>query len=73
MNEMAVRTFEDALKEKLVFDDEKKEITYNLASVLEKAGKPSEAIKHYENLYANDIKYRDVEKKVNDFYTQQQG
>ena len=32
--------------------------------------KPNEAIKHYENLYANDIKYRDVEKKVNDFYNQ---
>jgi len=73
MNEMAVRTFEDALKEKLVFDDEKKEITYNLASVFEKAGKPNEAIKHYETIYANDIKYRDVEKKVNDFYNSQQG
>jgi tetratricopeptide (TPR) repeat protein len=73
MNEMAVRTLEDALKEKPVFDDEKKEITYNLGSVLEKAGKPNEAIKHYETIYAHDIKYRDVEKKVNDFYNNQQG
>ena len=68
MNDMAVRTFEEAMKEKLVFDDEKKEITYNLGCVLEKAGKPAEAIKHFEAIYAVDIGYRDVEKKVNDFY-----
>jgi tetratricopeptide (TPR) repeat protein len=70
MNDMAARTFEDALKEKLVFDDEKKEIHYNLGSVLEKGGKGGEAIKHFETIYAHDISYRDVEKKVSDFYNQ---
>ena len=71
MNDMAARTFEDALKEKLVFDDEKKEITYNLGCVLEKAGKSGEAIKHFEAIFAEDIKYRDVEKKVTDFHSSQ--
>ena len=73
MNDMAVRTFEDALKEKLVFDDEKKEITYNLACVLEKAGKGADAIKHFETIYAADINYRDVEKKVDDYHKQKGG
>jgi tetratricopeptide (TPR) repeat protein len=71
MNDMAARTFEDALKDKLVFDEEKKEIVYNLGTVLEKAGKAGEAIKHFETLFAEDIKYRDVEKKVTDYYNQQ--
>ncbi len=70
MNDMAARTFEDALKEKLVFDDEKKEILYNLACVLEKGGKGGEAIKHFETIYSHDIEYRDVEKKVSDFHNQ---
>ena len=72
MNEMAVRTFEDALKEKLVFDDEKKDIIYNLGSVLEKAGRAAEAIKQFETIFENDINYRDVQQKVNDFYSQKQ-
>jgi tetratricopeptide (TPR) repeat protein len=71
MNDLAARTLEDALKDKPVFDEEKKEILYNLGAVLEKAGKGGEAIKYFEALYAEDSKYRDVEKKVTDFYNQQ--
>jgi tetratricopeptide (TPR) repeat protein len=73
MNDMAARTFEDALKEKLVFDDEKKEITYNLGSVLEKAGRLAEAVKHFESIFEHDINYRDVEKKVSDYHNRQGG
>jgi len=71
MNELAMRNFEEAIKEKPVFDDEKKELTYNLASVLEKMGKREEAIKHFEAIYGVDITYRDVAKKVDDYYGNQ--
>jgi tetratricopeptide (TPR) repeat protein len=73
MNELAVRTFEEALKEKPVFDEEKKELVYNLAGVLEKAGKREDAIKQLEIIYAEDIGYRDVQAKVDGFYSGQQG
>jgi tetratricopeptide (TPR) repeat protein len=73
MNELAVRTFETALKEKLTWDEEKKELVYNLGSVLEKMGKRAEANKQYEEIYAQDIGYRDVAKKVDDYYKGQSG
>ena len=52
---------------------EKKEITYNLGSVLEKAGRPAEAVKHFESIFEHDINYRDVEKKVSDYHNRQGG
>jgi tetratricopeptide (TPR) repeat protein len=73
MNELAMRTFETALKEKLVWDEEKKDLTYNLALVLEKMGKRAEANKQFEEIYAVDIGYRDVAKKVDDYYKGQGG
>jgi tetratricopeptide (TPR) repeat protein len=68
MNELALRNLEEAIKEKPVFDDEKKDLTYNLASVLEKMGRKDDAIKQYETIYGVDITYRDVEAKVNAHY-----
>jgi tetratricopeptide (TPR) repeat protein len=68
MHELAARTFEEALKEKLVFDEEKKDLIYNLAGVLEKTGKRDEAIKQLESIYAEDISYRDVAAKVDAYY-----
>ena len=39
MFDSAVRTFQNAIKEKLVFDEEKKDLIYNLGCVLEIMGK----------------------------------
>jgi tetratricopeptide (TPR) repeat protein len=64
----ATRTLEGALKEKLVFDDEKKDLIYNLGCVLEGMGKKDEAIKQFELIYEVDIGYRDVAAKVDAFY-----
>jgi tetratricopeptide (TPR) repeat protein len=69
MNEVAIRKFEDALKEKLVFDDEKKELIYNLAGVLDKMGKREEAMKQLELIVAEDIGYRDVGARVDAYYS----
>jgi tetratricopeptide (TPR) repeat protein len=68
MFELATRTLQEALKEKLVFDDEKKELIYNLGCVLESMGKKDEAIKQFEQIYEVDIGYRDVAAKVDAFY-----
>ena len=70
MNELAVRTFEAALKEKPVWDEEKKELTYNLAMVLEKLGRRDDARRQLEEIFGIDSAYRDVAKKVDEFYGQ---
>ncbi len=68
MYELATRTLHNALKEKLVFDDEKKDLVYNLANVLEGMGKKEEAIKQLELIYEIDVGYRDVAARVDAFY-----
>ena len=56
-------------KEKMTFDEEKKELIYTLGCVLEKTGKKQEAIEQFELIYATDIGYKDVAAKVDAFYS----
>jgi tetratricopeptide (TPR) repeat protein len=71
LNDLAARTFQNALKEKPTFDDEKKELIYELGSVLEKLGKVEEAIEQFKLIYEVDIGYRDVAAKVDAYYSKQ--
>jgi tetratricopeptide (TPR) repeat protein len=71
MNDLAIQTFEEAIKEKLTFDEEKKELIYNLGSVLEKTGKREEAIKQFQQIYAVDAGYKDVGPKMDAYYSGQ--
>lgn len=68
MNDLAARKFQDALKEKLEFDDEKKELIYELGRVYEAMGKRTEAIDQFKLIYESDIGYRDVAAKVDAYY-----
>lgn len=69
--DLAASTLEDAIKEKLVFDDEKKDLIYNLGVVLESMGKKNEAIEQFKIIYKVDTSYRDVEARVDAFYAGQ--
>jgi predicted Zn-dependent protease len=71
MFDLAARTLQNALKEKLVLDDEKKDLVYNLGSVLEAMGKKEEAIEQFKQIYETDIGYRDVAAKVDAYYAEQ--
>jgi tetratricopeptide (TPR) repeat protein len=71
MNDLAARTLQNALKEKLVFDDEKKDLLYALGTVLEKMGKVEEAIEPFKQIYEVDIGFRDVSSKVDTYYANQ--
>jgi len=73
MNDLAARTFQNAIKEKLVFDDEKKELIYALGCALERMGKREEAIEQFKLIYESDIGYRDVAAKVDAYYAAQGG
>jgi tetratricopeptide (TPR) repeat protein len=68
MFDMAVRSLQNAIAEKPVFDEEKKELIYALGSVLEKSGKKGEAIEQFKQIYEVDIGYKDVGAKVDAFY-----
>ena len=71
MFDLAARTLQNAIKEKPVFDEEKKELTYNLGSVLESMGKKDEAMEQFKLIYELDISYKDVATKVDAFYAGQ--
>ena len=71
MYDLAARTLQSAIKEKAIFDDEKKDLVYNLGCVLESMGKKDEAIEQFKLIYEMDIGYKDVAKKVDDFYAGQ--
>jgi len=70
--DLAVRTFQNALKEKPVFDEEKKELIYNLGCVLESMGKKEEAMEQFKLIYEVDIGYKDVMAKVSAFFSAQE-
>jgi tetratricopeptide (TPR) repeat protein len=71
MNDSAVRTLQNAIKEKTLFDDEKKDLIYNLGCVFEKMGKKAEAIEQFLQIYETDVSYRDVGAKVDAHYAGQ--
>jgi tetratricopeptide (TPR) repeat protein len=71
MFDLAARTLQNALKEKPVFDDEKKDLTYQLGCVLEGMGKKEEAVEQFKIIYETDISYKDVAAKVDAFYAGQ--
>jgi tetratricopeptide (TPR) repeat protein len=71
MFDLAARTLQEAIKEKPVFDDEKKELVYNLGVMLENMGKKDEAIEQFKIIYETDAGYKDVNARVEAFYAGQ--
>jgi tetratricopeptide (TPR) repeat protein len=71
MFDLAARTLQNAIKEKPVFDDEKKDLVYHLGCVLESMGKKEEAVEQFKHIYEMDIGYKDVAAKVDAFYAGQ--
>jgi tetratricopeptide (TPR) repeat protein len=69
MNDLAARTLQNDIKEKAVFDEEKKELIYQLGLTFEKMGKKEEAIEQFKVIYETDIGYKDVGAKVDAYYS----
>jgi tetratricopeptide (TPR) repeat protein len=68
MNDLALRTLQNALREKEVFDHEKKEILYAVGTVLDNIDKTEEAIEYFKQIYEVDIGFKDVAQKVDAYY-----
>lgn len=73
MADLAARTFQNALKEKQVMDQEKKDLIYHLGLALEKMNRPEEAMEQFKTIYEVDIGFRDVAERVDAYYTQHSG
>ena len=57
-------------RDKPVFDEEKKDLVYNLGTAFEAMEKKKESIEQFEQIYAVDIGYKDVAAKVDKFYSE---
>ncbi len=68
MNDIAAKRLQEALKEKPAFDEEKKDLVHTLGVLYEKMGKKDEAMEQFKAIYEIDAGYRDVGKRVEDFY-----
>jgi len=68
MLDMAIERFRRALEQMPSMDGLKKETIYNLGALFEQLGKKAEAIEQYKQIYDVDLSYRDVAKKIEDFY-----
>jgi len=71
MFDLAARTLQNAIKEKPGFDEEKKDLTYQLGCVFESMGKKDEAIEQFKIIAETDFAYRDVGAKVDAYYAGQ--
>lgn len=68
MHDLALRSLQTALREKPVFDEEKKELLYDLGVVLENLSRHDEAIEQFKAVYEQDVTYRDVAARVDAHY-----
>ncbi len=68
MLDLAARAFQNAIAEKQALDEEKKELIYALGCVLEKQGRPEQAIEQFKQIYEVDIGFKDVAAKVDAYY-----
>ncbi|MCD6050232.1 MAG: Tetratricopeptide domain protein [Verrucomicrobia bacterium] len=66
--DFAIARLQDALKEKVGMDEEKKDILYMLGGLYEKMSKREEAMEQYKVIYEVDAGYKDVAQKVDDYY-----
>lgn len=67
--DLALAQFDKAVSDAPGMDDFKKEVLYESAQCCESLGNKGEAIRRYKLIYASDISFRDVARKVDGFYS----
>lgn len=66
--DLAAETLASAKSEIPMLNDLKKDVIYELGLAYEKSGRDKEAIDEYKSIYMADSGFRDVAKKINDYY-----
>jgi tetratricopeptide (TPR) repeat protein len=69
MYDLAAKTFQTAIKESPVLNEDKKSLIYNLGSVFESMGKKEEAIEQFKLIYEIDASYKNVSAKIDKYYS----
>jgi tetratricopeptide (TPR) repeat protein len=68
MNDLAINAYSDAVKELAIFNNEKKDLLYELGLIYEKVGRKEDYLNCMKEIYNNDYGYRDVAKRVESSY-----
>ena len=68
MNDLAINAMQEAVKEIVAFNNEKKELLYELGLIFERVGKAEEYLNCMKEIYNTDYGYRDVAKRVEASY-----
>lgn len=68
--DLALEQFDKAIADSHGMDNFKKDVLYSSAQCCESLGKREEAIRRYKLIYANDISFRDVARKIDGFYSE---
>lgn len=68
-HDMAAEQLQTAKAEIPGMNEQKKDVLYQLGSAYEQQGDMDKAIAEFKALYGADISYRDVAKKIDDFYS----
>lgn len=68
MYDLAILQFNKALEKVPGINETSKDIIYNLGVSLDAMGKRDEALEQFKKIYEADISYRDVAKKIEEFY-----
>ena len=66
--DLAIRPIQNAISEKEIFDEQRKDLIYDLGLIYDKMGKSEEAIEQFKQIYEVDIDYKDVSDKVDHYY-----
>jgi len=70
MNDLAAKTFADAISELVAMDAVKKDLLYNLGTVYGTMGEKEKELDCFKQIYEVDYGYRDVAQKVESSYSQ---
>lgn len=68
--DMSIEQFTHALSDMPTMTPEKMDTLYYLGCTYESMGKGKEAVDCFKQIYSVDIKFKDVEQKINSFYAQ---
>ncbi len=66
--DLAAEQLEKAASEIAVMDETKKDILYELSLIYEKLGRPEKAVELLKEIYATDVRYKDVAERIDRYY-----
>lgn len=66
--DIAFEQLKKAASELTIMDETKKDIVYQMGILTDQMGRDDEAVAYFKQIYENDIKYKDVSARINDYY-----